>query len=111
MKITFDREANAAYIKISHKKIERTAAVSDYCNVDLDKVGGVVGIELLFISEYASDFKSWLGLSSAAAYLNKSPITIRRWIQNEDIPSYKIGKEYFFIKEELDEYIQKHKQG
>lgn len=111
MKISFDRTADAGYIKISKKKIDRTTPVSEYCNVDLDTQGAVVGIELLFISQYAGDFKSWINLVSAAEYLNKSPLTIRRWIKKGELPSYKIGKEYLFVKEELDEYIKKQKTG
>ena len=68
MKITFDKIANAGYIKISNNKINKTVSVSDYCNVDIDKDGGVVGIELLFVNQYENDFKFWLGLSSAAVY-------------------------------------------
>jgi len=57
------------------------------------------------------DSKLWLGVEDVAQYLNKSPITIRRWIQEKKIPSYKIGREYMFIKEELDDYIQKQRQA
>ncbi len=64
MKITFDKIANAGYIKISNNKINKTVFVSDYCNVDIDKDSGVVGIELLFVNQYENDFKFWLGLSS-----------------------------------------------
>lgn len=46
------------------QKINKTVSVSDYCNVDIDKDGGVVGIELLFVNQYENDFKFWLGLSS-----------------------------------------------
>ncbi len=109
MRLSFDRQADAAYIKISGKEISKTIPLSDYCNVDIDKQGAIVGIELLFISEYMDDFKTWLDLASAAEYLNKSAVTIRRWVQDKEIPSYKIGKEYSFIKEDLDEFIKKHK--
>jgi excisionase family DNA binding protein len=111
MKITLDKVANAGYIKISGNKINKTVSVSDYCNVDIDKEGAIVGIELLFINHYADDFKFWLGLSSTAAYLNKSPLTIRRWIQKGELPTYKIGREYLFVKEELDNYIKRQRQG
>ena len=109
MKISFDRKADASYIKLSNKKINKTISVSDYCNVDLDLEGAVVGIELLFISKYMDDFRLWLEITDAAEYLDKSPITIRRWVQDKKIPYYKLGKEYLFIKEDLDEYIRKKK--
>lgn len=111
MRVTFDRTADACYIKISNKKIKKTIPVSDYCNIDLDENEGVVGIELLFVSEYMMDFKSWLRLNDAAEYLNKSPITIRRWVKEKKIPSYKIGRENLFVKEELDDYIRKQRRA
>jgi excisionase family DNA binding protein len=110
MIITFDRKADAGYIQLSKKKIEKTKTVSDYCQVDVDSEGGVVGIELLHISQYMDDFKIWLDLNNAAEYLNKSPITIRRWVKDRKIPYYKPGKEYLFTKKDLDEFINKHKR-
>jgi excisionase family DNA binding protein len=111
MKISFDRVADAGYIKISNKKISKTIHATNCCNIDVDERGGIIGIELLFISEYMDDFKFWLSLASAAEYLNKSSLTIRRWTQNGKLPSYRIGREYLFIKEDLDNFIQQHKQG
>ena len=75
MKVTFDRKADASYIKLSNKEITKTASVSDYCNVDLDKEGRVIGVELLFISQYMDDFKLWLDIGNAAEYLDKSAMT------------------------------------
>ena len=111
MNITFDRKADSGYIKLSRKKIAKTIPVSDYCNVDIDAQGGVIGIELLFISQYMDDFKQWLDLSSAAEYLNKSTVTIRRWVKEDKIPYYKPGKEYLFLAKDLDEFMRRHKQG
>jgi excisionase family DNA binding protein len=111
MNISYDRGADAAYLKLSNLKITKTKSVSDFCNVDLDAEGHVVGIELLSIKGYAADFRAWLGIESAAEYLNKSPLTLRRWIKKGEISSYKIGKEYQFIKEELDEFIQRNRRA
>lgn len=110
MKISFDRKADASYLKFSNRKIVRTVAVSDYCNVDLDSESRVIGVEFLFISQYMDDFKLWLDLPDAAEYLDKSPITIRRWVREKKIPYYKPGKEYLFIKEDLDEFIRRQKR-
>jgi len=52
MRVSFDRIADASYIKISNKKIKKTISVSDYCNIDIDENDRIVGIELLFVSEY-----------------------------------------------------------
>lgn len=110
MIFTFDRKADAGYIKLSKKKIKSTKTVSDYCHVDIDSEGGVIGIELLHVSQYMDDFKVWLDLNNAAEYLNKSPITIRRWVKASKIPHYRPGKEYLFTKEDLDVFINQHKQ-
>ena len=110
MNITFDRKADSGYLKLSRKKITKTVPVSEYCHVDIDAHGGVVGIELLFISRYMDDFKLWLDLNSAADYLNKSPITIRRWVKEKKITYYKPGKEYLFLKQDLNEFMGRHKQ-
>lgn len=111
MKISFDRKADASYIKLSNKEISKTISVSDYCNVDLDSEGKVVGIELLFISQYMDDFKLWLDITDTAQYLDKSPGTLRRWVKEKKIPYYKLGKEYLFIKEDLDEYIRNQRRS
>jgi excisionase family DNA binding protein len=110
MNITFDRRADTGYIKLSSKKIAKTVSVSEYCGVDIDEDGAVVGIELLFISRYMDDFKLLMDLNSAAEYLDKSPITIRRWVKENRIPYYKPGKEYLFLKEDLIEFINRHKK-
>jgi excisionase family DNA binding protein len=109
MKITFDRSANAAYIKVSNNPIKETRQVSEYCNVDIDATDRIVGIELLFVSEYSPDFKMWLNVASLADYLQKSEVTIRRWTKARELPSYKIGGEYCFVKDEIDEYIKKNR--
>ena len=111
MRVNFDRSADASYIRLSEREIDKTVAVSDYCNVDLDREGKVIGIELLLITQYMDDFKLWLELPSAAEYLNKSEITLRRWVKDGGVPYYKLGREYLFIKEELDEFIKKHKKA
>lgn len=111
MKISIDRQADASYIKLSSKHIQKTVFVSDSCRVDIDAEGKVVGIELLFISQYMDDFKLWLDLESASEYLDKAPITIRRWVQEGKISYYRPGKEYLFIKEDLDNFMQKQKKN
>ena len=110
MKISLDREADAGYIKISNSKIAKTVYVSDYCNIDLAEDGTIVGIELLFISRYVSGFKPWLDIASAAEYLNKSTITVRRWVKEGKVPYYKMGKEYAFSLDELEDHIKGRKQ-
>lgn len=50
MKIEFDREADAAYIyftNISEGEAVKTISLNDSINVDLDKDGKTLGIEIL----------------------------------------------------------------
>lgn len=45
--IEIDREADAGYIRLLGDPVERTESVTDEVNVDLDRQGRVVGIEVL----------------------------------------------------------------
>jgi uncharacterized protein YuzE len=50
MKITFDKEADAAYIyfkEILKGEIFQTVSLNDNVNIDLDKKGRTLGIEIL----------------------------------------------------------------
>ena len=47
MKINYDKVADAIYFAIKEAKIFKTLAVSEFLNVDIDKKGETVGIELL----------------------------------------------------------------
>ncbi len=51
MKITYDKQANAAYVKLSSNKIARTSEQGDYY-IDGDKEGNIVGIEYLSEPEF-----------------------------------------------------------
>lgn len=57
MKSTYDKTADAKYIKVSKKPsrrgvIARTEQISDWLNVDYDKQGLVYGIEVLNASKH-----------------------------------------------------------
>lgn len=51
MKIRYDSDADAVYIKLRDIKIAETKKVDDYTILDYDKSGNLIGIELLFVSE------------------------------------------------------------
>jgi len=53
MKLAYDAEADAAYIRFSETPRSRTEEESDVCIVDLDSTGNVVGIELLSVFGFA----------------------------------------------------------
>lgn len=50
MKATYDKEADAMYIRVKKGRVHKTLEVSDGVNVDVDKKGYALGIELLFVS-------------------------------------------------------------
>ena len=63
MRTEFDKEADAAYIyfkEIGNGEVAETISLNDSVNVDLDKSGKVLGIEILDASEHlpSSAFKS-----------------------------------------------------
>jgi len=45
MKITYDKEADALYIKLTDKKIMSTEEITDNINVDLDDEKKIIGVE------------------------------------------------------------------
>ncbi len=50
MRITLDKEADAAYIyfkEISEGEVESTISLNESVNIDLDKEGKTIGIEIL----------------------------------------------------------------
>lgn len=49
--VTIDRDANAAYIRLSREVSVRTEVLNDFVNVDLDSSNLVVGVELLSLYE------------------------------------------------------------
>jgi len=51
MKIRYDSDADAMYIKLSDEEIKTTRKIDDNTILDYDKDGRVIGIELLFVKE------------------------------------------------------------
>jgi uncharacterized protein YuzE len=50
MKITYDKIADAMYIYLRKGKVTKTIKVKNNLLIDLDKKGGVLGIEMLDVS-------------------------------------------------------------
>ena len=50
MKATYDKEADAMYIRVKSGKVHKTLEVSDAVNIDVDKKGRALGVEILYIS-------------------------------------------------------------
>lgn len=51
MKVTYDKQADAMYLYLSHGKVKKTVPVNDRVVVDVGDSGNVVGVELLFVSQ------------------------------------------------------------
>jgi len=54
MKLEYDRRADAIYIRLKEAEVATTRELEDNLIVDLDEQGRLVGIELLFVSDYLS---------------------------------------------------------
>ncbi|MDI6736639.1 MAG: DUF2283 domain-containing protein [bacterium] len=55
MKITYDKDADAMYIYLNDKEVDKTVKVSSKILVDLDVDGNLRGIEVLFVSKALAD--------------------------------------------------------
>ncbi|HEY7491335.1 MAG TPA: DUF2283 domain-containing protein [Candidatus Tectomicrobia bacterium] len=53
MRLEYDAEADAAYIRFSETPRSRTEEESDVCIVDFDTAGNIVAIELLSVFGFA----------------------------------------------------------
>jgi uncharacterized protein YuzE len=51
MKIEYDKEVDALYIRIQEKKVARTKEIEEGINLDLDAEGRVIGLEIIGATE------------------------------------------------------------
>ena len=51
----------------------------------------------------------WLTLEQIAEYLQMSTSSVYKMAQKGKIPAYKVGRQWRFKKEEIDEWIRKQK--
>ena len=47
MKIEYDREVDALYIRIQEKEVYRTKELEEGINLDIDKEGKIIGLEII----------------------------------------------------------------
>jgi uncharacterized protein YuzE len=52
MKVTYDKEADAMYIKLTEEKFSKVKIIDKHTILNLDKNGNVIGIELLLVSKH-----------------------------------------------------------
>ena len=55
----------------------------------------------------------WISIDEAAEYLGVNKDSVRNWIKkgNSEIPAHKIGKQWKFKKNELDEWVKSGKSA
>ena len=75
MKITYDKDVDAVYIRLSLQKPEGVIEVADGINIDVSSDGKIVGIELL-------DAKQKISLESLLSY-EISAESLTEWAQSK----------------------------
>ncbi len=51
MKISYDKIADALYLRLKTGRVSKTLKMQDRVMVDVDKAGGVMGVEILSVSK------------------------------------------------------------
>lgn len=51
MKIEYDKEVDALYIRIQEKKVSHTREIEEGVNLDIDEEGKVIGLEIIGATE------------------------------------------------------------
>ncbi len=51
MKIEYDQEVDALYIRVQEKYVARTQEIADGVNIDFDEEGKLIGLEILDATE------------------------------------------------------------
>jgi uncharacterized protein YuzE len=51
MKIEYDREVDALYVRLQEKYVARTIEIEEGLNLDLDEDGKLIGLEILDATE------------------------------------------------------------
>ena len=51
MKIEYDKEVDALYIRIQEKKVAHTREIEEGINLDIDEDGKIIGLEIIGATE------------------------------------------------------------
>lgn len=51
MKIEYDKEVDALYIRIQEKKVSHTKEIEEGINLDIDEDGKIIGLEIIGATE------------------------------------------------------------
>lgn len=71
-KISYDSKAKALYIRLTKNKVFKIKTINSSFIVDIDRKGGVVGVEILNATQKtkADALKSWLDFDTAQLTLS-----------------------------------------
>ncbi len=70
MKIEYDSEVDALYIRIQEKKVSRTKELEEGINIDLDEENKIIGLEIIGATERYSK-KDIFNISTENLMLDK----------------------------------------
>jgi uncharacterized protein YuzE len=60
MRIEYDREVDALYVRLQEKYVTRTIEIEEGLNLDLDEDGKLIGLEVLDATErYSLTERNW----------------------------------------------------
>lgn len=77
MKIEYDREVDALYIRIQEKEISKTKEVAEGINLDMNEEGKIIGLEIIGATErYA--LKDILNISTENLMLEGPPRSLNK---------------------------------
>jgi uncharacterized protein YuzE len=72
MKIEYDREVDALYIRIQEKEVSHTKEIEEGVNLDFDEEGKIIGLEIIGATERYS-LKDIFNLSTENLMLETIP--------------------------------------
>jgi excisionase family DNA binding protein len=121
MRITYDSEVDAMYIKFSNTPVAKQQEINEDVISDLDKDNNIIGLELLDVTrnygQQVLDFRfSLLGdlskqeyyeytTEEAAKILRVNKETVLRKIRLGDLKASRIGRSYRISKSELNKIM------
>lgn len=77
MKIEYDREVDALYIRIQEKEISKTKEVAEGINLDMNEEGKIIGLEIIGATErYA--LRDILNISTENLMLEGPPRSLNK---------------------------------
>jgi excisionase family DNA binding protein len=115
MKITYDKDVDALAISfVDRPRSARTKEVAEGINLDFNKKGDLVAIEILDASRFASEeslgklsaTSDELTLAEAAKESGLEPDTLRRVINNGRLKARKDGRDWKVELADLYNYLE-----